>query len=74
MRHGFWRKQFITRVPALVLVTLLFCTAAFVAIHQSSAFLHRGLGRIHQGRGESKRTSHRRATIEQRSPVVGGGG
>jgi hypothetical protein len=48
MRHGFWRKQFITRVPALVLVTLL-CTAAFVAIHQSSAFLHRGLGRIHQG-------------------------
>jgi hypothetical protein len=49
MRHGFGRKQLITRVPALVLVALLFCTAVFAAIHQSATLLHRGLGRIHQG-------------------------
>jgi hypothetical protein len=34
MRHGFQRKQMIARVPALVLVMLLFYIATFVAIHQ----------------------------------------
>jgi hypothetical protein len=36
MRHGFRRKQMITRLPALVLVVLLFCIAVFVAIHQGA--------------------------------------
>jgi hypothetical protein len=36
MRHGFQRKQMIARVPALVLVMLLFCIAVFVAIHQGA--------------------------------------
>jgi succinate dehydrogenase hydrophobic anchor subunit len=36
MRHGFQRKQMITRVPALVLVVLLFWIAVFVAIHQAA--------------------------------------
>jgi succinate dehydrogenase hydrophobic anchor subunit len=36
MRYGFQRKQIIARVPALVLVVLLFCVAVFVAIHQGA--------------------------------------
>jgi hypothetical protein len=36
MRQGFRRKQMITRLPALVLVVLLFCMTVFVAIHQGA--------------------------------------
>jgi succinate dehydrogenase hydrophobic anchor subunit len=36
MRHGFRRKQMLARVPALVLVVLLFCIAGFAAIHQGA--------------------------------------
>ena len=36
MRHSFRRKQMIARLPALVLVVLLFCIAVFATIHQGA--------------------------------------